>query len=170
MPDLSRTDTPGASPTASDARVVAQCSLALASGGLLAALRVLNERTRFRFTGVYRAEPPMLRNVELFDRENPTLNVSGESTPLAETYCGITCGGGAPFSTPDAQRDARLAMHAARDSVLSYGGVPIRMDSGIPWGTLCHFDVRPRLLPPAELAVLESVAGVIARWLRETAH
>ncbi len=149
------------------AAVIAQWTAALSKGGLVAALRVLNERTRFRFTGVYHADPPVLRNVVLFDRENPTLNVSGDVAVLEETYCGITYGTGAPFVTADAPGDARLVTHAARDSVLSYSGVPIRMRSGRPWGSLCHFDVRPRLLPADELPVLEVVAALLESWLKE---
>jgi GAF domain-containing protein len=139
----------------------------LTLSGIHGALRFLNARTRFRFTGVYRADPPLLRNLHLFDRENPTLNVSGNVSPLADTYCAITCATDWPFSTPDAPRDARLTGHAALNSVLCYAGVPIRLDGGCVFGTLCHFDVRPRLIPPGELTVLERVAPLVARWLSE---
>lgn len=137
---------------------------ALEERGLTAAMALLNGRTRFRYTGVYRADPPRLRNICLFDRENPGLNVSGATTPLETTYCSITCATDAPFSTPDAGADERLAMHPARESVISYGGVPLRFPGGRAWGTLCHFDVRPRLLPPQELKALELVAPLLARW------
>ena len=133
--------------------------------GIAAALGYLNERARYRFTGLYRAEPPLLHNVALFDRENPDIDVSGAVARLDETYCSITRRTGSPFSTDDAMHDARLDTHAARDSVLCYSGVPIRLGNGLPWGTLCHFDLRPRLLPPNELAVLASVAPVVAEWL-----
>lgn len=135
--------------------------------GLLAALGYLNDRTRYRFTGLYRAEPPLLRNVALFDRENPDIDVSGAVAKLDETYCSITRRTGSPFSTDDALHDARLTTHAARDSVLCYSGVPVRLGNGVPWGTLCHFDLRPRLLPADELAVLASVAPVVAEWLAQ---
>lgn len=149
------------------AGIVNEVEQLLATSSELTALRFLNERTRFRFTGVYRAEPPMLRNVWLFDRENPRVNVSGAVARLDETYCAITCGTGVPFATRDASNDDRLRAHAARESVLSYGGVPIRAEGGQPWGTLCHFDVRPRLLPATELALLEAVAPLFARRVSE---
>lgn len=151
------------------AHVAAELAAALQASGPLEALRVLNARTRFRFTGIYHAEPPFLRNLHLFDRENPRVNVSGDVVRLEETYCGITCGGGVPFTTPDAPNDPRLLAHAARESVLSYGGVPIRFpgDGATVWGTLCHFDVRPRLLPSEELDVLEAAAPVFARWMTD---
>jgi hypothetical protein len=136
--------------------------------GLLAALGYLNERTRYRFTGLYRAEPPLLHNIALFDRENPGIDGSGAVAKLDETYCSITRRTASPFSTDDAMHDARLTTHAARDSVLCYCGVPVRLGNGVPWGTLCHFDLRPRLLPPNELAVLANVAPVVAEWLVAT--
>ena len=149
------------------ARVLAALEARLRQRGVLAALEALNARTRFRFTGVYRAEPPQLRNIFLVDRENPTVSLSGAVCPLDETYCAITCAREAAFTTSDAPRDARLVGHAARDSVISYAGVPLRRADGRAWGTLCHFDLRPRLLPSGELALLEAAAPVFVRWLRE---
>ncbi|HET7189305.1 MAG TPA: GAF domain-containing protein [Gemmatimonadaceae bacterium] len=155
---VARVDTP-----ASATDTASRCASILASGGPVDALRFLNARTRFRFTGIYRADPPVLRNVWLFDRENPTLNVSGEVCPLEETYCAIVAGSQQPLRTADARRDARLTSHAAREHVISYCGVPIRRDDGLVWGTLCHFDVRPRLLARSEIEVLEAVAEDVGR-------
>ena len=147
------------------ARVVAELRLVLLDGGARAALERLNARTRFRFTGVSRADPPLLRNVYLVDRENVALDVSGAVCPLDETYCAITCAREARFATPDARADARLVAHPARQSVISYAGVPLRLAGGRAWGTLCHFDLRPRLLPAAETALLEAFAPVLVEWL-----
>jgi GAF domain-containing protein len=143
-------------------RIAGSCAQLLSTDGPLAALRFLNARTRFRFTGLYRPEPPLLRNVHLYDRENPTLNVSGDVCRLDDTYCAIVCGGDRPFSTDDAPLDARLVSHASRDSIRSYCGVPIRHDSGCVLGTLCHFDVRPRLVSRSEIEVLTIVAACFA--------
>jgi GAF domain-containing protein len=133
--------------------------------GIRRALQYLNARTRYRFTGIYHVEPPVLRNICLFDRENPTLDCSGAVTRLDETYCSITSSRSAPFATADASRDPRLRDHAARESVLCYSGVPIRLPSGATWGTLCHFDLRPRLMAETEIAVLEAVMPVFEEWI-----
>ena len=148
--------------------VVNRCASALNASGALAALEYLNSRTRFRFTGVYHAEPPLLRNVFLYDRENPGLNVSGQVTPLEETYCGISLATNAPFATTDAPHDERLRLHAARDAIISYSGFPIRLAGGEPWGSLCHFDVRPRLLSPDEAYVLAAMAELFASWAADS--
>lgn len=137
----------------------------LQSSGMDLALAMLNSRTRYRFTGVYRVDPPMLRNLYLFDRENPALSLGGENVPLESTYCGIVASTQAPFLAENAPTDPRLAAHPSRDSVVSYVGVPVRNADGRVFGTLCHYDVRPRMLPENELAVLEITSRCIASWL-----
>ena len=137
----------------------------LRSEGPMAALALLNTRTRFRFTGLYRVIPPQLHNVRLYDRENPTLNVSGAVCAISDTYCAIACATDDAFTVDDAPSDARLAHHPARESVQSYAGVPVRLPDGRVLGTLCHFDGRPRILPSGELSVLRDLAPLLAPWL-----
>ena len=149
------------------ARVSEQVDAVLRSAGVVAALGYLNARARLRFTGIYRPEPPMLRNIRLFDRENPTLNVSGTVIALVDGYCGITCSTNAPFATANSRDDPRLHAHPARDCMISYAGVPIRLGDDSVWGTLCHHDVRPRIIPPGELSVLEHVMPLFAAWVRK---
>lgn len=151
----------------SSAEHVRICARILASDGPLATLAFLNARTRFRFTGVYRVDPPLLRNVHLYDRENPTLNVSGDVSRLDQTYCALVWDDGRPFATADSANDVRVAAHAACERVQSYCGVPIRLASGWIWGTLCHYDVRPRVLPRSEVAILELVAPHFAARLAD---
>ena len=128
--------------------------------GLHALLAHLNGRTRHRYTGVYTFAPPMLRNVSLFDRENPGI-VRGGDTPMAETYCSVVGADGQPFATGNSQHDPRLVAHPARSSVLAYCGVPLRDETGRCFGTLCHFDMRPRLIPAAEIPILAEVAIMV---------
>ena len=137
----------------------------LDTNGMCGALGLLNARTRYRFTGLYRADPPMLRNEYLFDRENPSISLGGDVNPLDHTYCGIVAATHAPFISIDARTDARLTNHPARDSVVSYVGVPVRNANGRIFGSLCHFDLRPRILPLDELAVLESISRCVSDWL-----
>lgn len=137
----------------------------LREGGPLAALALLNHRTRFRFTGLYRVVPPRLYNVSLYDRENPSINVSGAVCGLVETYCAIVYESGQPLRIGDASVDARVRAHPARDSIQSYAGVPIRRPGGQVLGTLCHFDGRPRIMPSGELAAMQEVASMLIPWL-----
>ena len=137
----------------------------LRDDGLAGALALLNDRTRCRFTGLYRVAPPDLLNVALHDRENPTFNISGAVCALSDTFCSIVSERGRPFRVSDAPADPQLQAHPARDSVQSYAGVPVRLPDGRLVGTLCHFDGRPRILPLRELAVMEELAPLFAPWL-----
>lgn len=133
------------------------------------ALRYLNGRVRFRFTGIFRIAPPTLINLRLFDRENPRLNVSGNIAPVDTGYCGICCATNAPFATWNAQRDPRVESHPASTSMLSYAGVPLRTPNGVAWGTLCHFDLRPRLVRESELTIFHAAAPLFEAWARTAA-
>lgn len=148
-------------PDALIARAVASARSALWRGAH-AVLATLNARTRFRYTGLYRVETPLLRNIALFDRDNPMLRAAGQCAALRDTYCNIVAANALALAIADATRDGRLIAHPARDSVLSYVGVPVRDRTGRVAGTLCHWDSRPRLAPAGELIVLERVAALLA--------
>lgn len=138
--------------------------------GLHAALGFLNGRVRYRYTGVYRFDPPVLRNVDLYDRENPSLSFTGCELVLQDSYCGIVQMTERPFVTTDARRDERLNGYAARVSMVSYLGVPLRLRGGALFGTLCHWDGRPRLAPKGEVELLERLAPLIASSLVDSAR
>ena len=142
--------------------VVYSCAEMLASAGPIAVLAYLNSRTRFRFTGIYRADPPNLLNLHLYDRENPKLNLSGGECGLDESCCALFWKDAAPFETLNARRDRRAMTQVARERVLSYCGVPIRSPKGFVQGALCHYDVRPRIVPRSETGVLEHVASLLS--------
>ena len=131
------------------------------------ALKLLNATTEHRFTGVYRVDDEVLRNVALFDRNNPDLPV-GKDAPLLETYCSITAAKGAAFCTMDAASDQRVEGHPARETTRSYCGVPLRLEDGEPFGTLCHFDVVPRPADEDDVRLLARVAPFFARHLRSS--
>ena len=136
---------------------------ALDSGGLPAALRLLNERTPFRFTGVYRFDGDTLRNVALFDRWTPAQTL-GHDAPMNETFCAITAGSNAPLEVGDGHQDARFPWMQA-NSVESYCGTPIRDGGGHPLGTLCHFDLKPCESVSSELPLLAHAASLFRPFL-----
>lgn len=149
--------------------VVAEFETIYDRHGLHDALAFLNARTRHRYTGVYRFDPPMLRNVCLYDRENPLLRMGGDS-PMNETYCSIVGERAAPFTTPDSLGDASLEAHPARANVQAYCGAPVEDGGGRCVGTLCHFDVRPRLVPETEIPIMERVAQLLTGAIRGNAQ
>jgi hypothetical protein len=145
--------------------IVPQCVALLERSGVHALLARLNARTRFRFTGVYRLAPPRLQHLAVYDRENPSLLVGGSST-LAESCCAIVAETGRGFETSAVHVDARLDGHLARRRpVQAYQGVALHEPDGRAWGTLCHYDLRPRLLLSEELEVLTWIAAHLPRRL-----
>ncbi|MEO8005373.1 MAG: PAS domain-containing protein [Betaproteobacteria bacterium] len=136
----------------------------LNSRGVHEALRFLNSRTSHRFTGLYRFDPPLLRNVLLLDADAPEL-LTGSDAPLEETYCSIVGATEHPFTTEDTRRDGRLRTHPARETVQSYCGVLLRNEDGKPFGTLCHFDLVPCDIPVREMSLMEAAAPMIVRAL-----
>lgn len=137
--------------------------------GVFAVLRYLNARTMHRYTGLYRFDGPILRNVALFDRETPTLT-RGQDSPLGETYCSIVGAGGATVTLADSRRDGRMTDHPAREVVVSYCGALVRATDGTAAGTLCSFDVEARPVPSHEIPLLEAVAPLLAEAVREDAR
>lgn len=129
--------------------------------GLHAALGFLNSRTRHRYTGAYRFEPPMLRSVALFDREQPSVNALVVRS-LQDTYCAFVATTGRAFSTPNSLDDLELRGHPARNEIVAYHAEPLFDENARCFGSLCHWDVRPRLVSPDEVRVLREIAPLIA--------
>lgn len=129
--------------------------------GLRNALATLLQRTDYRFIGLWRFEDGRARAAVHYDRENPDLLTSDE-VPASATYCSRIHRSARPFATADARSDQRLLEHPARDSVLSYCGVPVMDDMGQVLATLCHYDLVPRDPEQIDLELMVNVAGMLA--------
>jgi GAF domain-containing protein len=147
------------------ADVVAGLQATLERDGVRGALRYLNQRTRHRYTGIYRFDPPMLRSIVLYDRENPALQV-GSDTRIEQSYCSLVRDDERPVTIADADADAdpRLLVHPARARYQAYCGTPVRDGDGRCVGSLCHFDSRPRLVPECELPLLARAAELLGPY------
>ena len=142
---------------------VARFAVHLEVDGLHTALGYLNSRTRFRYTGVYRFAPPLLCSIEIFDRENPTLALCAE-VEMHTTYCSIVGAQRGALAVDDAEHDARVSGHRAREQFAAYCGVPLRGAGDQPFGTLCHYDPRPRIGSTDQILLLERVAPLVAAY------
>ena len=149
---------------AARAEVLEKFAKTLRTQGLHAALRFLNSRTAHRFTGIYRFDPPQLRNLALLDADVPTV-LRGDDAEMEATYCSIVGSLERPFTTDDAGADERLRDHPARDVVRSYCGVLLRRADGTAFGTLCHFDVVACDVPSSEIPLMEAVGRLIIAQL-----
>jgi len=147
-------------------QTIAQCLASLAEDDVYGALALLNARTKHRYTGLYRFDPPLLRCVSMVDRENRQVRV-GNDAPIEDTYCAFVRDFRSEFATADASADERPEVIAfrARSPFQAYCGFPLLVD-GECVGSLCHFDTRPRLVPTEELQVLAAVAPLFTRHVR----
>ena len=99
--------------------------------------------------------------LQRFDRENPLVETT-DDVPDTATYCCYVREQGAPFKTRNALLDERLTAHAARETVLTYCGVPIMDSEGTILGTLCHYDLVPRDPEQIDLELMLMVASYLA--------
>jgi hypothetical protein len=128
-------------------------------GGLPAALEYLNRRTSHRFTGVFRFEGDMLRNVHLVDKWDPAVQ-RGDDVPLASAYCAHLERTGDPLEVTNGAVDPRTPWMADA-SVISYCGAPILSPDGTPCGALCHFDTLPCEAKNSDLPLLVAAAALL---------
>ena len=142
---------------------VARFNEHLQQGGLHTALGYLNSWTRFRYTGAYRFAPPLLCSIEIFDRENPSLALSAQ-VAMDTTYCAIVGARERSLAVEDAANDVRVEGHPARAQFAAYCGVPLRDRRGMVFGTLCHYDPRPRIGSGDHIELLERVAPSVADY------
>lgn len=138
----------------------ARFAVTLGSDGLRPALATLLKRTDYRFIGIWRFEGGKANAAVHYDRLQPDV-LTAEEVPDTATYCCFVRESKAPFMTPNAMIDARLAQHPARLQVLSYCGVPLMDSSGNLLGTLCHYDLVPRDPEQVNIELMLNVASYL---------
>ena len=141
------------------ARDLAEFARQLRDQGLRESLRYLNLRTPHRFTGVFRFDGEMLRNVTLIDKWVPGVEV-GEDVPLAEAYCAHLKRTGEPLQVAHGPSDSRVPWMAG-SRVVSYCGAVIDDDRGQRWGALCHFDTATCEAKNSDMPLLGAAATLI---------
>jgi len=131
--------------------------------GVHASLRYLNRRTPHRFTAVYRYDGEMLRNVALFDRSKPE-EQRGADVPMADAYCANVGRNREPLEFADASADGRFP-YLPGSPVVCYSGVLISSPEGVPYGTLCHFDILRCEPRTSDIPLLKAAAPLIYELL-----
>lgn len=133
--------------------------------GLDAGLRALNARVPHRYTGVYRFEGDLMRNLVLVDKAGEARPEQLAAVPFQDSFCQYVLREG-EFRTADTREDRRLDGHAYQGVLLSYHGVPVLDDAGELFGSLCHFDPENKELSDVEFATMQRVARVLPVFLR----
>jgi diguanylate cyclase (GGDEF)-like protein len=146
----------------------------------LRALQVLDTPIEERFERITRAARQMLRMpiaaISLIDEDRQWFkSIQGfdaAETPRDYSFCGHAVLGEGPFVVSDARQDERFAdnpMVCEAPWIRFYAGHPVCDAKGLPLGTLCVADRKPRKFGERELTVLASLARATEAELRTRA-
>ena len=132
-------------------------------GGLGAALDFLNTRTDYRFTFIYKSEPPFARRVLVHDRESLYIS-SRDLVPVTQTFFEFMLGERA-FATADGVLDERSCRHPARTHFRGFCGIQLLYPDGRHYGWLAHASPGAAPVPAHETAFLHHAAAPLLRAL-----
>ena len=135
----------------------------LRSRGIVAAMALLNDRTNFRYSALYKHDGDVMRTVHLFDRLGNS-RATVRTTPLEQTFCSFVIRDG-QFATRDSSQDPRVTGHAYAGVVNSYVGLALYRPSGTVFGSFCHFDSEVRDIAPQEAVFLREVVPMFVPCL-----
>ena len=144
----------------SNERALAEVKTILRNEGVRPALIFLNNMTGHRFSALYEFKDDMLRNLYFYDREYPEVE-STDEIPVTSSYCVFLRETGALFHTSDALRDGRVRSHPKREQIQAYCGVPVLDAQGKLFGSICHFDLHPRVISDQDVDLMEAVAVLL---------
>jgi hypothetical protein len=85
-------------------------------------------------------------------------------TPLNRSMCQYAVANGASLVVEDARNDPVFRHHPAvvDGTVGAYLGIPLKDSDGNAIGTLCVFDIKPRLWSTGHVQILNDLAGLVA--------
>ena len=136
----------------------------LSHSGVRAAIIFMNNLTDQRFTALYRFSGEMLKNLHFFDRENPLVESCTE-IPVLASYCVFVRDTQRRFVLGNSIEDERTIGHSKRLEIKSYCGVPLLDRDGKMFGTVCHFDVCPHVIPQVDVDLMENLADILSRQM-----
>ncbi len=91
------------------------------------------------------------------------IGVDFADSPRNISFCGHAIHNDEVMMVPDAQEDERFAdnpLVAEMPNVRFYAGAPLILSDGIRLGTLCAFDMQPRVLSDEQIGALRDLASV----------
>ena len=135
----------------------------LAARGVRSALALLNDRTEYRYTAIYKLSGETMHAVHVFDRASE-YRTWLNAVPLGKSFCQHAIEEG-EFATDHVSEDQRLKSRPYVGLVESYYGRLLTRKGGAPYGTFIHFDVEPRSIPSAEVAFLQEVLPLFLDYL-----
>ena len=136
---------------------------ALTDRGIRGALALLNDRTSYRFTAIYKLVGSVLRAQYAYDRacEYRTWLMV---VPLERSFCQYAIESG-EFMTSCVSKDSRLAKRPYAGMVEAYYGQLLVRPDGTPYGTFIHFDLEPRSIAADEIEFLREAVPLFIKQL-----
>jgi len=135
----------------------------LAERGVPATLALLNKRTHYRFTGIYKLQGDAMHAVQVFDRTGQQRSWV-RAIPLGKSLCRFAIQHG-EFQVTSASTDRRVAKHPYGGLVESYYGHLLLGREGEPYGTFIHFDLSAREIDAQEVNFLREVVPLFGDYL-----
>jgi GAF domain-containing protein len=139
----------------------------LGEHGVRGALAWLNSRTPYRYAALCLVDGGMLKNVYVFDRDDPA-DKPYTSSPANESYSTLVMHAEQPIVIVDTLHDAR-ATDYLHTTIRSYCGFPLRRVDGTVCGALCLFDEQPREIALPEQIVLDAASKLLSKALNQIA-
>ena len=136
---------------------------ALTDHGIRGALELLNDRTSYRFTAVYKLVGSVLRAQHAYDRacEYRTWLMV---VPLERSFCQYAIESG-EFMTSCVSKDPRLLSRPYAGMVEAYYGQLLVRPDGTPYGTFIHFDLESRSIAADEIEFLREAVPLFMKHL-----
>ena len=141
---------------------------ALKRDGLVAALKVLNDRVPHRYSAVYRLAPDgYLVIVAFVDKQCEPCPSFLLSVHHDVSFCQFTIKHEGGFRTNNSAEDKRLDGHPYQGLVNSYHAAPFMSTDGRVKGTICHFDKAAMPLSDEDFELLRLASRVFPLHLRQ---
>ena len=136
---------------------------ALTDRGIRGALALLNDRTSYRFTAIYKLVGSVLRAQYAYDRSSE-YRTWLMVVPLERSFCQYAIESG-EFMTSGVSKDPRLANRPYAGMVEAYYGQLLRRPDGTPYGTFIHFDLESRSIAADEIDFLRETVPLLMKQL-----
>ena len=136
---------------------------ALTEHGVRSALGLLNDRTSYRFTAIYKLVGSVLRAQYAYDRTSE-YRTWLMVVPLERSFCQYAIESG-EFMTSSVSEDPRLANRPYAGMVEAYYGQLLVCPDGTPYGTFIHFDLESRSIAADEIDFLRETVPLFMKQL-----
>jgi signal transduction histidine kinase len=114
-----------------------------------------------------------IANIVFIDKERQwvksTIGLDSADTPRDLTFCGHAINdANNVMIVPDARSDIRFQdnpLVIGQPNIVFYAGVSLRTNEGLPLGTICVIDHKPKILSPAQIESLKALSEQVMRLL-----